>query len=694
MRNIGIKKLLALLLCAVMVSGAGSPALAEDAAAPCPHGSTVTREEAGEAASCTSDGSHTMVTICADCGEELSRVTVTDAALGHDFRESARTEAACDQAGSAIYTCSRCGESYTEEIPAPGHSYEKTVTEPTCAEAGKNVYTCAVCGDSYTEDGEAALGHDYAETDRAEATYDAEGSVTYTCSRCGESFTEVLPMLERPETPFEQTETVDGVKVTVSAAAGVIASDARMNISGGGSGAFTGAAETVLGVEAGDSVIVRHAVFSFTGAEMKGEARVRMRGLGLNSLRDAYPDGEISVYVLRYIGESSRAEEIARRVSADADIGGDSVSFMLSEPGMYDVVTVVRLPEKAVEPAGEEQGEPVEEEQGEPASEEQGEPVSEEQQGEPAGEEQGEPAAEEQGEPAGEEQGEPAGEEQGEPVAEEQGEPVSEEQGEPASEEQGESETSEDQGEPTGEEQGEPAGEEQGEPAGEEQSEPESEEQGEPAGEEQDETREEGAAFTASGTTSAGSVTVTAAAGVFPEGAVLVVSDPAPARMLRAAAGPREENADAPTETVVASYAYEITVTDAEGNSIQPAEGMTATVAFALAEAGDPNLSVRVLHETAGGQEELPAHTAEGAVIAETTGFSRYTVEFYYNSKEYVLTGDSSIALSEILAAVDDGRSRQRREPVLRIQRDRGMDLHRASRVRYHRVDDGHHRRD
>ena len=70
-------------------------------------------------------------------------------------------------------------------------------------------------------------------------------------------------------------------------------------------------------------------------------------------------------------------------------------------------------------------------------------------------------------------------------------------------------------------------------------------------------------------------------------------------------------------ETVVASYAYEITVTDAEGSPIQPAGGATATVAFQLDEADDLNLSVRVLHETADGPEELPAYAADGAVIAE-----------------------------------------------------------------------------
>ena len=162
--------------------------------------------------------------------------------------------------------------------------------------------------------------------------------------------------------------------------------------------------------------------------------------------------------------------------------------------------------------------------------------------------------------------------------------------------------------------------------------------------EEKPEEKPESAAFEAAGEASAGTVTVSAEPGVFPESAMLVVSDPAPARSLM--------KASAQGETVVASYAYEITVTDADGSPVQPAPGTTATVAFRLAEANDPNLSVRVLHESAGGREQLPAYTSDGAVIAETTGFSKYTVEFYYDQKEYVLQGGSSAALSDILRAI------------------------------------------
>ena len=50
--------------------------------------------------------------------------------------------------------------------------------------------------------------------------------------------------------------------------------------------------------------------------------------------------------------------------------------------------------------------------------------------------------------------------------------------------------------------------------------------------------------------------------------------------------------------------------------------------------------------------EELPVETDGDTAIAETDGFSLYTVEFTYDSKQYVLPGDSELALSEILDTV------------------------------------------
>ena len=49
------------------------------------------------------------------------------------------------------------------------HSYTAAVTAPTCTEPGSTTYTCSKCGDRYTES-TPALGHDWAD---------------YTCGRCG-----------------------------------------------------------------------------------------------------------------------------------------------------------------------------------------------------------------------------------------------------------------------------------------------------------------------------------------------------------------------------------------------------------------------------------------------------------------------------------------------------------------------------
>ncbi|MBQ8354684.1 MAG: S8 family serine peptidase [Oscillospiraceae bacterium] len=67
----------------------------EPAQAPCEHLDTVVTEENKVDPTCTADGSYEKVTSCADCGEELSRESVTVPALGHDYQDG---------------TCANCGE--------------------------------------------------------------------------------------------------------------------------------------------------------------------------------------------------------------------------------------------------------------------------------------------------------------------------------------------------------------------------------------------------------------------------------------------------------------------------------------------------------------------------------------------------------------------------------------------------------
>ena len=101
------------------------------------------------------------------------------------------------ETGIKTFTCTRCGETKTEVIPALSHehSYKAVVTAPTCTEKGYTTHTCA-CGDSYVDTYVDALGHAW---DNGKVTKPAteteDGVKTFTCTRCGETKTEVIPAL-------------------------------------------------------------------------------------------------------------------------------------------------------------------------------------------------------------------------------------------------------------------------------------------------------------------------------------------------------------------------------------------------------------------------------------------------------------------------------------------------------------------
>ena len=97
------------------------------------------------------------------------------------------TKATCTEDGAKTYTCSVCGDSYTETIKATGHKYTSKVTkQATCTEDGAKTYSCSVCGDTYTE-AIKATGHKYVDK-VVKPTYDAQGYTLHTCSVCGDSY--------------------------------------------------------------------------------------------------------------------------------------------------------------------------------------------------------------------------------------------------------------------------------------------------------------------------------------------------------------------------------------------------------------------------------------------------------------------------------------------------------------------------
>ncbi|MCD7805154.1 MAG: hypothetical protein LUH03_08420 [Oscillospiraceae bacterium] len=120
-----------------------------------------------------------------------------DTECEHSYTSEVTTEATCTTDGVMTYTCSKCGDTYTETIAATGHSYDEGVvtTAATCTEDGVMTYTCTVCGDTYTE-AIAATGHTY---------------VNGVCTVCGASESDVTePMIKSYEASGTKSVTVYG----------------------------------------------------------------------------------------------------------------------------------------------------------------------------------------------------------------------------------------------------------------------------------------------------------------------------------------------------------------------------------------------------------------------------------------------------------------------------------------------------
>ena len=150
--------------------------------------------DAAKAATCTetglTEGKH-----CSVCGAILTVQEKTDA-LGHSWDNGKVTKQPTEtETGVKAFTCTRCGETKTEVIPALSHehSYKDVVTAPTCTAKGYTTHTCA-CGDSYVDTYTDALGHvwDNGKVTKP-ATETEDGVKTFTCTRCGETKTEVIP---------------------------------------------------------------------------------------------------------------------------------------------------------------------------------------------------------------------------------------------------------------------------------------------------------------------------------------------------------------------------------------------------------------------------------------------------------------------------------------------------------------------
>ena len=126
---------------------------------------------------------------CTVCGKTKTETipATNPCAGGHTYGDWVVTKTAtCTTAGSRTRTCSVCHNTDTEGIAATGHSFSEyvVVKNSTCKEAGYRVCSCIKCGTEKRED-LPLTDHKMVLVSSKEATCVADGSTIYVCSVCG-----------------------------------------------------------------------------------------------------------------------------------------------------------------------------------------------------------------------------------------------------------------------------------------------------------------------------------------------------------------------------------------------------------------------------------------------------------------------------------------------------------------------------
>ena len=159
---------------------------------------------------------------------------------------------------------------------------------------------------------------------------------------------------------------------------------------------------------------------------------------------------------------------------------------------------------------------------------------------------------------------------------------------------------------------------------------------------------------------------VTAPEGVFPEGSTVKaekVTDEIATEIGNKIADTIEANENV-EKNVAKSYTFDIKVLDKDGAEIQPdiAHGKV-NISFDMKEVADENVKPAVYHvDNDYNVKELQIlekdpslndeSTEDKSISVETDGFSYYTIEFSYESKQYVLNGDTEVKMDDVIESV------------------------------------------
>ena len=111
---------------------------------------------------CTADGYTTYT--CENCFDSYQADPAPK--TGHTQDQTIAPvikDASCDEDGSTTYTCATCKQTYSEPIPATGHTLKDTIVPATCKDQGYTLHECENCDyelkDTYTELADHSYGN-------------------------------------------------------------------------------------------------------------------------------------------------------------------------------------------------------------------------------------------------------------------------------------------------------------------------------------------------------------------------------------------------------------------------------------------------------------------------------------------------------------------------------------------------------
>ncbi len=121
----------------------------------------------------------------------------------HDWVVTSEKAATCTEAGNKTWTCRDCKQTYTETVPALGHSWDggSVTTAATCTAEGVKTYTCTRCKATKTEAISKTAHTPVTVTGKAATCTEAGLTDGSKCSVCGAVITAQQSIPAKGHTP-------------------------------------------------------------------------------------------------------------------------------------------------------------------------------------------------------------------------------------------------------------------------------------------------------------------------------------------------------------------------------------------------------------------------------------------------------------------------------------------------------------